>query len=509
MVKLVIAAVTLCIGSAFLCLDAQANGFDGSLSEHDRAAFRRGTEQMSIGELRTLLDNTVGVERKLLVVDALKARGGEASAAALEDVVTKLAARLQALGGRDFESGMVHAAALVALGEVEAAGDQVDLAAWLDRLLSEGDAYVIDAASVECSRIGGSLARDTLKRHEGPGAMPRIRMERLRIDYWHLDTPDFVRSVLKEAWDALGATREHGEDANLSAELSILAERARGERLSEVFEAEAKQATAGRTDMPERETYEGFLRNCRELVQRLEHLEGAQVPTDVQGRTSSLEHAGGRSGSTPPGASQEGAQSPPQEQLAPILRGHSRPEEEGESYRDRPTGVLVNLLSDSTDWVTQRKAAQVLGDRKIANELQLSDGEEGIVAVAVRRYLKPCNADDANVRSEGRLQIQRLWRLAVPALLQSLGSDESCVAETAARSLSLMQEESVVRAIVETAKGRDDDRVLSMAILGLKGMQYTQTTAVPGRSCLDEQAAKAFYEATVVPALRDLERDKR
>lgn len=203
----------------------------------------------------------------------------------------------------------------------------------------------------------------------------------------------------------------------------------------------------------------------------------------------------------PPKSQQEGVATERERELPRF----SRPEDRGPDISHRPTSSLVAMLEHSTDRVLCRKAAGVLGDRSIAGTLELTAREERAIADAVQRYLHICKSEDANERSEGRLQIYRLWLSAVPQLLDALSDDELCAAETAARSLALMADEGTVEAITVVAKLTDNSRTRKMARLALIQMAHEVKLPIPGRKRSYQQEDKAFYEKVVAPRLRDIE----
>lgn len=183
----------------------------------------------------------------------------------------------------------------------------------------------------------------------------------------------------------------------------------------------------------------------------------------------------------------------------------SRPEERGEDLSGLPTPELVKRLAHSTDKIELRKAAKALGDRTLGGGLQLSDDEKAVIEKVVMGYLALSKSTDANEHSEAMQQIERLWLVAEPALLKNLdGGGDLTKAELAVKSLILMRNEAIIKAIIEKARTAKDEQSKGIAIFALKMMKEQRRSLIPGRKCLDEKESQALYEKLVLPALKEL-----
>lgn len=183
-----------------------------------------------------------------------------------------------------------------------------------------------------------------------------------------------------------------------------------------------------------------------------------------------------------------------------------RPEEIGEDLSSQSSAELITVLLRAGDPIARRKAARTLGDRAIAGALELSEAETNALGDVVRECVEMCRSDDPNVRSEGWIVVQYLWRLAVPSLLEQLDNESTCTAENAARLLGVMQDEAIVRAVVERVGKPDDDHGRRFAIVVLRSLQHRSRPLVSGRTPLDDEQAKSLYETVIAPALREVEK---
>jgi len=185
----------------------------------------------------------------------------------------------------------------------------------------------------------------------------------------------------------------------------------------------------------------------------------------------------------------------------------SRPEERGEDLSVLETAEVVKRLAESKDKIESRKAAKVLGDRSIAGKLDLSSEEEQTIENVVSGYFEQGKSANVNERVEARQQVERLWHVAAPTLLENLNSKDPTIAEMAIKSLILMRNESIIKALVEKARSAKDEHTKAMVIFALKKMKEQRKSLIPGRECLDEEQSRILYDRLVAPALRNLEEE--
>jgi len=96
----------------------------------------------------------------------------------------------------------------------------------------------------------------------------------------------------------------------------------------------------------------------------------------------------------------------------------------------------------------------------------------------------------------------------MPKLLEYVGSKEVAEAELAIKSLILMRNETVVKALIERAKTAGDDPSKAMYIFALRKMKEQRESLIPGRECLNEEESAALYDRLIVPALAELQENK-
>ena len=179
----------------------------------------------------------------------------------------------------------------------------------------------------------------------------------------------------------------------------------------------------------------------------------------------------------------------------------TRPEERGEDFSLKTTDDLLVVIADSKDKIALRKAAQELGDRNINDGLELSASDQKIINDRVKTYFDMCISDDVNVREEARMQIHRLWRLAVPVLLEYIDNENLTKAELSAKSLILMRNEAIIQAMIEKSLLATTDFNKEMLAFFLSKMNEQRQSHIPGRVCMDAAKSAELYNRLVKPAL--------
>jgi hypothetical protein len=182
----------------------------------------------------------------------------------------------------------------------------------------------------------------------------------------------------------------------------------------------------------------------------------------------------------------------------------SRPEDRGDDLSQLDKEELLKRLSQSTDVVELRKVAKVLGDRNIAGAVTLSGQDKVVVSNIVQHALQQSNAKNAQERVEARQQIERLWWVAAPGLLDNIDTREPAVAETIIKSLVLMRNDDIVHRLITTASTAPSLETRSLAIFALGKMTEKRESLIPGRICMNEEQSKELAEKMIIPFFRKI-----
>lgn len=153
-----------------------------------------------------------------------------------------------------------------------------------------------------------------------------------------------------------------------------------------------------------------------------------------------------------------------------------------------------------------RALAQELGDSFIA---------EGTPAVFSRiprkelngyidRLIAETGAATPEVRVEANEQIQRLWRLCVPRLVENLGNENETINEAVMKNLILMRDAGVVEKIIEKVDQSDSPLVRQSGIFALGMMSEERKTLVPNRKAMGSAEFSAIATTRISPFLENL-----
>ncbi|MDD2744466.1 MAG: hypothetical protein PHV02_19570 [Rhodocyclaceae bacterium] len=176
-------------------------------------------------------------------------------------------------------------------------------------------------------------------------------------------------------------------------------------------------------------------------------------------------------------------------------------EDRGPKLQNMNVDSLVKLLSQSKDRAELRKAARVLGDCSMKPDFNISPSIQSALGLIVTNYLQQVASKDSNQRIEARAQIERLWYVAAPVLLENVANREPAIAETAIKSLILMRNETIIRGLIMQAKSARDPQVRTIILFTLGKMKEKRRSIVSNRSCLDEKETNRLCDALVQPFL--------
>jgi hypothetical protein len=231
---------------------------DTPLTESQEAKFKEELAGKKLAQLDDLLESETHTSKVGLVLDELGKRGGDKARNILEQFDKETALALEKSGARDVVKRILRARALVNLARVKAGRqDSRRYIAELERLLSKGEQSTQEAVAVELGRVGSKQAGNVLAKYANRrGISPLLRMERLRVDYWHLSNEEFVKAILEE----VRAQIIKGDKP--VAEGSILMQRGINELLApSLLDPEINSPSL------DSETYLDFLRKIRERLQ--------------------------------------------------------------------------------------------------------------------------------------------------------------------------------------------------------------------------------------------------
>lgn len=182
------------------------------------------------------------------------------------------------------------------------------------------------------------------------------------------------------------------------------------------------------------------------------------------------------------------------------------PENRGEDFTNLPTKDLLRHLAAGQELRELRKSAKAIGDRAIRGTLDLDDtGMQIVEKYVASQIVRIETATTGNERREATGQLQRLWRLSVPQLLNHVGSSNPFVGNTARELLCLMRDENVISSLIARVEASKDARYRRSGVFILGMMCEKRDPWVPDRRVLDDTTSKELAERLIIPFLDRIE----
>lgn len=171
-----------------------------------------------------------------------------------------------------------------------------------------------------------------------------------------------------------------------------------------------------------------------------------------------------------------------------------RPEEAGEDYSLKNVEYILCKLSDGTK-IEKRKAVNELWGRFGMSQTMPSETEQEMIAKATEGYLATIKDDF----EESFMQIQRLWHLAVPALLKNVTAQDVSVSENAARLLSVMKTPKIIDKLISDSNKAQFRNDIEKYIFALEYMKINNPYFLDNRSRMSDSECDAYYKEYVSP----------
>ncbi|HOY32565.1 MAG TPA: hypothetical protein PKW80_11860 [Bacteroidales bacterium] len=174
---------------------------------------------------------------------------------------------------------------------------------------------------------------------------------------------------------------------------------------------------------------------------------------------------------------------------------------------EKTVSEIISILDSSRNKNELKKLAKELGDRELRGEVMLTAADKKIIDEKVTRYIYMSGIKNPNTYEEANGQIQRLWHLSVPVLLDSLESNNLSVAEFCAKSLILMRDKEIIKTIIQKAKSAQDMQKKEILAFTLSKMTEQRKPVIPDRSCMSKEESAKLFKRMVKPALKKLRKN--
>lgn len=255
------------------------------------------------------------------------------------------------------------------------------------------------------------------------------------------------------------------------------------QKLVKDVESKAEAMVAEMARSPEAQRVDGFQNYLKDSLQSI-RTEAAKPPRP-KAENSTEPPVATPSASLPNTPARKADPVEPGSAIRPVAEDHppafTRPEDRGEDFSKLDSHEVVRRLAAADGVADQRKAAKVLGDREMAKTLDLTDKDRRTLRRYIDTQIEWTAAAAGSDRAEANEQLQRLWTLAAPPLIDNLGHESLMVQEAAIKNLSLMRNEDLVSTLIVRIEASDDPRFHDAGIFALGRMLEKRETLVPGR----------------------------
>lgn len=465
-------------------------------------------------------------ESRLVLVNELCQRLGQEAAPILDRYIQHLSEQPAIGSFEERGPGQLRAIVVIKLRFLRANGDEERYIQELEDVLFVHpiDKYVSVHAMVALKNIGTPRVRDLLKQHEYSeyGYDPSVKTTRLnldlKLDWQGRSMEEQIGYILASARDAIAA--EEGRRVNLVAEGSILI--GNFNNVAPRLMEEMQTSTWMRQERPALYTqYMDFLKETHAFLKHQEirssvgehqayHLyqqslaEPVEVYLQHLDRWNEVAHQNPTptpdvSPPTPTPIPAMPTPTPKTDQVSPLS--------DAELIATLAQTPTFRAQASASDRATLRRVAQLIGDRALAGTLTLSEADKSVIAASVQDAVQSASAYEATAEDyeDAMLRVQGLWRLAAPALLPYLDSEDMAQVEFAAKALITMRDEAIVQAIIAQAKQAATPERKDLYLFLLSKMQERRVPVISGRTRIDTASSEDLYRRLVAPALRELQ----
>lgn len=163
-------------------------------------------------------------------------------------------------------------------------------------------------------------------------------------------------------------------------------------------------------------------------------------------------------------------------------------------------------LAQAADEKAEHLLAQTIGDKCIASgtEVVFARYSKDDIEQYINKMIVQTGSAVGEDRAEANQQIQRLWRLCVPKLMDNLGHPDPTINEAVMKNLILMRNEEIIEKIIKRISSSSDPRVKQAGVFVLGMMKEERSTLIANRQVLDATASEAIATDQIRPFLDEL-----
>jgi hypothetical protein len=457
----------------------------------------------SLNNLVFRFNSEISSYYKEMILDELAQRKGNSIERIYSNIIDSLSQKIKKSNMVELDAEMLRAKAFICKIKIQSNSNKSDYVNELNKQLLNDNPFIVDACAVELGQIATPLARAALKKCEINGR-PQIKINRLRIDTKNMSPKEFSKYIFKSAQESIDNS-DTSKTSALVAEKSLLVEHENKDDLTPFIKNELEQSKTSTSKIHLRKKYMKFLQDVQKNIEFNKVQREQNSPANSKSKI--LVNSKYQSDSS----SKEKFLI----ETDSLKSNHKKVHKENfnknndeKIFKKKTVDELLELLSSSSNIEDKKICAKILGDLYISDSLKLINNQDLIMQKCIEDYFVQIKSENVSNREESRNQIYRLWHLAVPTLLKNLDNDDPKRFELAAKSLIVMRNETIIKAIIKLALNTKDHKKRKRFISLLSGMQGQQKTYIDGRDCINDSESKDLYNRFIVPALEELKKNK-
>jgi len=184
------------------------------------------------------------------------------------------------------------------------------------------------------------------------------------------------------------------------------------------------------------------------------------------------------------------------------------PSDEAQRSDTKENAQFAESLGNAFIDVVQEKGISKGESSAVDSFLDARDAKDRVKTFIDMQLALPVEATGEQ-RMEARMNLRRLWWVAAPKLVDSLGDMNGYASESAQETLVMMRSESVVKAIIQRLESTDDQKVWIAGLYTLGMMTEKHDTMVPDRTVMGEKESREMADRLIKPFLTRVQKGKK
>ncbi|MBN1902863.1 hypothetical protein JW926_16185 [Candidatus Sumerlaeota bacterium] len=172
---------------------------------------------------------------------------------------------------------------------------------------------------------------------------------------------------------------------------------------------------------------------------------------------------------------------------------------------------LLQKCLNAPDKIRLKLHLHEIGERALLGALDGNSAElKKPLDEIISKQIQNLESPKRETQSDASENIQRLWSLCAPRLIECCGHDNPYVADAASQNLTLMRDRQIMEKIIEKSRTTTNLKEKQSCIYTLGGMKNKVFSMIRGREVLCEEESEKIAHELIIPYLnQEKERDTR